>query len=268
MQARALLKKLILTGCCIFDTAENIPEEPDADNADVGSAHELFRVQYSIFDPRIFRGFSYWSVFLDVRISAVPERKIQKMKQRTKINLYALCEAAIMVALATVFSLLRFPPFRIDLWAQGGSIDFVMVPIIILGWRRGARWAIPAGLALGLIECLIAGGIGWGLPSVLLDYVLAYGAVGVAGFFRNEKWGLAAGAAVASLARFCIHFVSGVTIYKIAVGESVGIFGMTFGDNMSYLYSLVYNGSYMLGNMIIALLIVFILRAPLKKLPK
>jgi thiamine transporter len=192
-----------------------------------------------------------------------------KLKQTKRaINLRALCESAILVALATVFSLLRFPPFRIDLWAQGGSIDFVMVPIIILGWRRGFRWAIPAGLALGLIECLIAGGIGWGLPSVLLDYVLAYGAVGLAGFFRNEKWGLPVGAVVAAFARFVIHYISGVTIYKIAVGESVGIFGMTFGDNMSYLYSLVYNGSYMLGNMIIALIIVFILQAPLRKLPK
>ena len=189
-------------------------------------------------------------------------------KRKIKLNLRALCEAAIMIALATVFSLLRFPPFRIDLWAQGGSIDFVMVPIIILGWRRGARWAIPAGLALGLIECLIAGGIGWGLPSVLLDYVLAYGAVGVAGFFRNEKWGLTVGTVAASLARFVIHFISGVTIYKIAFGDTMEIFGMQFTSDMSYLYSLVYNGSYMLGNMIVALLLTFVLTIPLRKLPK
>lgn len=191
------------------------------------------------------------------------------MKQTKKANnLIALCEAAVMIALATVFSLLRFPPFRIDLWAQGGSIDFVMVPIIILGWRRGARWAIPAGLALGLVECLIAGGIGWGLPSVLLDYVLAYGAVGIAGFFRNEKWGLAAGTAAASLARFAIHFISGVTIYKIAFGDTMEIFGMQFTSEASYLYSLVYNGSYMLGNMCAAFIITLVLTVPLRKLPK
>lgn len=191
------------------------------------------------------------------------------MKQtKTANTLRALCEAAIMIALATVFSLLRFPPFRIDLWAQGGSIDFVMVPIIILSWRRGARWGIPAGLALGIIECLIAGGIGWGLPSVLLDYVLAYGAVGVAGFFKGEKYGLILGTAVASLARFVIHFISGVTIYKIAFGETMEIFGMQFTSDMSYLYSLVYNGSYMLGNMLVALLLVIVLVKPLRKLPK
>lgn len=186
---------------------------------------------------------------------------------KTAKAIYGLCEAAVMIALAVVFSLLRFPPFRIDLWANGGSIDFVMIPIIILGWRRGAHWAIPAGLALGLLECLIGGGIGWGLPSVLLDYVLAYGAVGVAGFFRNKKWGLFAGAAAASLARFIIHFISGVTIYKLAVGDEVPLFGMNFGGDTAYLYSLVYNGSYMLGNMIVALIVVLLLTKPLQKLP-
>jgi thiamine transporter len=187
---------------------------------------------------------------------------------KTAKNYYALCEAALMIALATVLGLLQFPPFRFDLWVNGGSIDFVMLPLLILGHRRGAVWSIPAGLAYGFIKCLIGGSIGWGILSVLLDYVLAYGMVGLAGFFRNEKWGLPVGAVVAAFARFVIHYISGVTIYKIAVGESVGIFGMTFGDNMSYLYSRVYNGSYMLGNMIIALIIVFILQAPLRKLPK
>lgn len=186
--------------------------------------------------------------------------------KNTNKSIYALCEAAIMISLAAVFGLLRFPPFRFDLWANGGSIDFVMVPIIILGWRRGYKWAIPAGLALGLIECLVGGGIGWGLPSVLLDYVLAYGAVGISGFFRNKKWGLPVGAVAASVARFVIHFISGVTIYKLAIGDSIELFGMTFGGETAYLYSLVYNGSYMLGNMIIALIIVLLLSKPLQKL--
>jgi thiamine transporter len=187
---------------------------------------------------------------------------------KTKKTVYGLCEAALMIALAVVFSLLRFPPFRIDLWANGGSIDFVMIPIIILGWRKGVHWAIPAGLILGLLECLIGGGIGWGLPSVLLDYVLAYGAVGLAGIFRNKNWGLFAGAAVASVARFACHFLSGITIWKLAVGDSVDLFGMTFGGETAYLYSLIYNGSYMLGNMIIALAVVALLTKPLQKLPE
>ena len=135
-------------------------------------------------------------------------------------------------------------------------------------WRRGVVWAVPAGLAFGFLKCRIGGGIGWGLLSVLLDYVLAYGAVGLAGFFRNKKWGLVVGTVVGSLARFAMHFISGVTIWKIAVGDEVSLFGMTFGSSMSALYSLLYNGSFMLGNMLFCLVAVILLSKPLSKLPE
>jgi thiamine transporter len=187
---------------------------------------------------------------------------------KTAKNYYALCEAALMIALATVLGLLQFPPFRFDLWVNGGSIDFVMLPLLILGHRRGAVWSIPAGLAYGFIKCLIGGSIGWGILSVLLDYVLAYGMVGLAGFFRNEKWGLEVGTVVASLARFAVHFIAGVTIWKLGVGDSVELFGMNFGAESAYLYSLLYNGSFMLGEMIYCFLIILILKKPLSKLPK
>lgn len=186
--------------------------------------------------------------------------------KNTKTSLHALCESAIMVALAAVFSLLRFPPFRIDLWGNGGSVDFVMIPIVILGYRRGIKWAIPAGMALGLIECLIGGGIGYGLPSVLLDYVLAFGAVGLAGLFRNRRYGLVTGAVVGSVARFISHFASGLTIWKLTYDTD--LFGLTFGEGTFVLYSLVYNGSYMLGNMIIAVLVALLLAKPVEKIPK
>ena len=86
---------------------------------------------------------------------------------KTRNTVYSLCEAAIMIALATVFSLLRFPPFRIDLWVNGGSIDFVMVPIIILGWRRGfvgivarpVKFAASLGIAIALNEAVYLTGI-------------------------------------------------------------------------------------------------------------
>lgn len=196
----------------------------------------------------------------------VPER-ITKMKNtKTAKNLRALCEAAVLVAFATVLGLLQFPPFRFDLWVNGGSIDFVMVPLLILGWRRGAAWSIPAGLAYGFIKCVISGGIGWGILSVLLDYVLAYGMVGVAGFFRNKKWGLEIGTVVASVCRFLIHFIAGATIWKLAIGDSVELFGMTFGGESAYLYSFLYNGSYMLGEMVYCLLIIMLLKKPLMKL--
>lgn len=190
------------------------------------------------------------------------------MKDNNKASLHALTEAAIMIALATVFSLLRFPPFRFDLWGNGGAVDFVMVPLIILGWRRGIKWAVPAGLIFGLIDCLIGGSFGWGVLSVLFDYVVAFGAVGLAGIFKDKKYGLILGTITASFARFVSHFISGVTIWRLAVGDEVELFGRVFGGESAVLYSLIYNGSYMLGNMILALLVVSVLNVPLKKLKK
>ncbi len=183
------------------------------------------------------------------------------MKTTAKNNLIILCESALMVALAAVLGM-----FKISLWAQGGSIDFCMAPLFILAYRRGAKVAIPAGLAYGLIDCLISGGIGWGLPSILLDYVLAYGAVGIAGFFRKMPYGLAMGTIFGSVARFGVHFISGVTIYKIAVGDTMEIFGTTFGHELAAVYSLVYNGSYMLGDCILSLATVLLLKKSIDKL--
>lgn len=189
-----------------------------------------------------------------------------KEKTTTAINLRALCEAAILIAIATVIALIPYPPFRFDLWGNGGSVDFVMVPLFILCWRRGPKWAVPACFAFGFIKCLVTGGIGYGLPSILLDYVAAYGAVSVASLFSKLKGGLFIGAAVGSLARFAVHFISGVTIYKLATADT--LFGMNFDASTAALYSLVYNGSFMLGETVFCFVILALLWKPLEKLPK
>ena len=189
-------------------------------------------------------------------------------KTNTAKTIYSLCEAAVFIALATVIASLQFPPFRIDLWIFGGSIDFVMLPLFIMCWRLGAKWGIPACFAFGVIKFLITGySISYygGIIAVLLDYVLAYGMVGLAGFFKNKKYGLFTGIAVGSLARFIVHFISGITIYKIGFGEVEEIFGMAFDESQAAIYSLIYNGSYMLGEFIYCMLIALLLYKPLVK---
>ena len=69
---------------------------------------------------------------------------------------------------------------------------------------------------------------------------------------------------VGSVCRFIIHFISGVTIYKILEPESFA--GTTYSNPA--LFSAVYNGSYMLVNLILATVICFLLQKPLEKLPK
>ncbi|MBQ1704446.1 MAG: energy-coupled thiamine transporter ThiT [Clostridia bacterium] len=179
------------------------------------------------------------------------------MKQHEK--LLTVLEGALCIALAYALSFFKF-----KIWPDGGSIDIVMVPLLIYAWRRGAGWGVIAGLIFGTIKCFFAGGFAWGWQSILLDYVVAYGAVGLGGLLRNGKHGLPLGALLGSVCRFIVHFISGVTIYKIL--EPTEFAGKTFSNPA--LYSAVYNGSYMLVNLILAVVLCALLEKPMEKLLK
>jgi len=247
--------------------AEIIPEEPDADNAAVGRIYTC-GLPYSFF---VAKQCNFWYFALSVIVSFGSGKDIRMTgKTNTAKNLHSLCEAAIFIALATVFALLTFPPFRIDLWVFGGSIDFVMLPLFIMCWRLPAKFSIPACFVFGIIKFLITGNMSpfGGIIAILFDYILAYGMVGVAAFFRKMKGGFFIGIAVGSVARFIVHFISGITIYNIALGDTRTIFGLTFTSNTAGVYSLLYNGSFMLGELIFCMILGGLLYYPLKRLPK
>ncbi|MBR6533144.1 MAG: energy-coupled thiamine transporter ThiT [Clostridia bacterium] len=174
-------------------------------------------------------------------------------------HLYKICESAVLIALS-----LALMPIEIPGPAFGGDIDLVMIPLFILAYRNGALYGIASGAVFGFLKCLIGGGIGWGLPSVLLDYVLAYAAVGFAGFFKEKAWAIELSTFTGCFARFIIHFISGITLYMITVPTEIA--GMTFANPV--LYSVVYNSLYMLPNTVIAIVIMSLLRYPLKRLKK
>ena len=168
----------------------------------------------------------------------------------------ALVEAALMIALATIlgyFRLYRFP--------QGGSVDFAMVPILIYCLRWGPAWSLSCCFVNGVLQFFLGGGIALSWQSMLLDYLVACTPLGLAGLFRGKSWGLFAGTLAGCLARFAIHYISGVTVYKILAPTE--FLNWTFSSPA--LYSLVYNGSYMLPITIIALLISVVLYVPLKR---
>lgn len=178
-----------------------------------------------------------------------------------KKHLYKTCECAIFIALS-----LALMPLEIPGPAFGGDIDLVMIPLFILAYRNGAGYGVVSGLIFGFLKCLIGGGIGWGLPSVLLDYVLAYGAVGLAGLFKEKSWAIELSTVVGCLSRFVIHFISGVTLYAITVPTAVEGTNMTIANPI--IFSIVYNSLYMLPNTIIAVIVMSILRVALKRMKK
>ena len=178
-------------------------------------------------------------------------------------KLRGLCEGGICVALSLALSY-----FKIKVAALGGSIDFVMIPLIIFAVRWGVGWGLGAGLVFGTLKFFFAGGTALNWQGMLLDYSLAYMFVGFSGFMHRayiEKrvYSLTLGAVIGCICRFVVHFISGVTIYAEYMPEEyMGISHISLP-----VYSLIYNGLYMLPNTVIAIILCALLQKPLEKLP-
>ena len=179
---------------------------------------------------------------------------------KSHLRIRALCAGAILLALAIVLNLVSNPIFAN--MVNGGSVSLAMFPILLYAHRWGLGRGLLMGFAYGLLDMLLDGGYAWGWQSILLDYLVAYTALGLGGLFRGKAWGIFPGIAAGCLGRFAVHYFSGITIYKILVPTEVEGFGVF---NNPHLYSLVYNGVYMIPNMIIAMIIAAILFVPMKK---
>lgn len=185
---------------------------------------------------------------------------MENKSTRTRI----VAECAIMVALATVLSMLK-------IWESpyGGSVTILsMAPIIVLSMRRGVKVGLVAGFVYSLVQLLLGlhnvayvptpGGI---VLCILLDYLLPFTLLGLGGIFRNVSFSrnrntslvIAAilGTLLVTLVRFACHIVSGVVIwyaldlewYKDDPGHIVNRYG-------PWMFSLIYNGIYMVPEVI------------------
>jgi thiamine transporter len=154
-----------------------------------------------------------------------------------------LTEAALAVALSFVLGLLVLfeMPF-------GGSVSLEMIPLILLALRQGWKVGVVAGAAYGLLDLAIDPYVVQPL-QVLLDYPLAFGALGLAGLFKPTVRGAILGATVAVLARFSCHCLSGVIFFASYAPD---------GWN-PFLYSAAYNAAYLAPSLGIALLAVVVL---------
>ena len=175
------------------------------------------------------------------------------MKQSRK-HVHTLCESAILVSLAVVLSIASkflLEPFLAPLFLFGGSVTlFSMLPICIISIKHGIGWGLGAGFCFSWFQILQGGVFGWGLTpvmligSLLLDYILAFTVIGLAGIFRQKGTkGMIAGVGLVCILRFFIHFLAGIILWA-NLAEFVA-FGQAW-INKPVLYSLVYNGGYML----------------------
>lgn len=170
------------------------------------------------------------------------------MELTKKEKIRRLVESALMLALSTLlaeFAIIKFP--------FGGSVTiFSQVPMVFISYRYGIKWGAFAGLCMGIIQMLFGmenfayvSGIVAYLILIFADYIIAFGALGFGGMFKNKiknpVIAIGLGGAVVSVIRFICHFISGVTIW----GDYAE------GAQAVWEYSFTYNAGYMIPELII-----------------
>ena len=161
-------------------------------------------------------------------------------KNKTK----QLVFSAMAIALATVISVV----IKLPSLPNGGSTTlFSMLIVCLIGYWYGPITGLIGAFAYGILQ-FITGPYVVHPAQVLLDYPLAFAALGLSGFFHNKKNGLITGFLVGAAGRFFFHMVSGLIFYTTYVDS--------FSGNAAAVWaSTLYNLSYILPEVILTLVL-------------
>ena len=166
-----------------------------------------------------------------------------------------------MASLATVLGFFRL--YRLP-W--GGSVSLKLLPLLYLALRRGPKAGAAGGLITGIIT-LVLDPVILHPVQVLLDYILPYLSIGLAGWFRNTpRWGIF----LSSVVRFVFHVLSGVVFFAAYAPSGLNrqtyqffneYLGLTLPSllheaSTPWLYAILYNGSVFIPEFILMLLLV------------
>ncbi len=163
-----------------------------------------------------------------------------------KIKNLAFC--GLLIALATVTSFIKIFSFPF-----GGSVTLLsMLFVVLAGYFYGPKLGILTAIVYGLVQLVIDPQIYYPM-QVVMDYVLAFGALGLGSFFWNKKHGLITGYLIGVTGRYLISALSGYIFFAEYAWEGWS----------PILYTLAYNGAYIYAETAITL--VLILLPPVKK---
>jgi len=170
-------------------------------------------------------------------------------------RLQLLLEVAILGAISFVLDKIGFS------MPQGGSVTLSMLPIVIMAFRWGIAGGMLTGFVSGLLQ-LVTGGYVLNPIQAALDYFVAYAVVGLAGVTlawllsskaKGKKGSLVAaivvGTIIGGLLRYLIHFIGGIVFFASYAPEG----------QLVWLYSLVYNATYMIPAIILTAIVASIL---------
>lgn len=180
---------------------------------------------------------------------------MEKFKLDTNNKTLRLVLSAIMIAIGTVLSMFKFN----GLWVYGGGVTFcAMLPLTLISFIYGTRWGVFTAFVFSLVQMVLGvHNVLYGtsvlmmIVIALLDYIIAYTVVGLAGLLKgklkNRISEIIIGTVFALSLRFLCHFLSGWMIWDALWPNEMGM--------ASWIYSLFYNGSYMLPEIIITALV-------------
>jgi thiamine transporter len=178
-------------------------------------------------------------------------------------NIKIISEGAIMVALATVLSLLK-----IDLPFGGGVTIVSMLPLVVFAHRHGTKWGLFTAfvysvlqLILGLDNVSYATNAVTAAGIILFDYIVAYTVIGLSAVFGSTRKGVALGICCSFFLRFVCHLITGALIWGQWMPEE--FMGMPMTN--PWIYSCLYNGWYMLAETVLTLIVAMVLYETLKK---
>lgn len=168
------------------------------------------------------------------------EPSVQNSAKKTAVR--QLTFSAMAMALAVLLSNVKL----LDLFAGGSATLCSMFFITLIGYFYGVGAGVLTGLAYGLLQFVIDP-VFYTLPQLLIDYPLAFGALGLSGLFCKRKWGLQTGYVAGIIGRFFFSWLSGVLFFA-SYAESYHM--------LPALYSFCYNGSYIAAEGVITLIII------------
>ena len=216
------------------------------------------------------------------------------MNTKTKFNTYRLTLSGIMIALATAIALVCGLIPGLSLPYGGGFTVASMLPIILVAYIFGMKWGLFTSLVYAVVQIALdmmmgrssvilalflpieEGGqpIFTAICIILLDYVVAYGVLCLGGAFRkmkSKRLSLAFGALLAVSLRYVAHILSGYIFYGAyaewffteAFEPKLGEYIMSAFDGqlLALIYSIIYNGLYMIPEIIITTAAAFIISA-------
>ena len=211
---------------------------------------------------------------------------MKENKKRTQ----AITVSAIMIAFAVAISAICAAMPFLNLPFGGGFTIASMLPIILVAYMYGTRWGILTAFAYSIMQMLLGFNtvssfflpgdsqmLWWRAIIVcLIDYVIAYTVLGLGGIFRNKfstKKALVLGSVFAISLRYVAHIISGAIFFGAwaewfftqegfyAWGQS--ILDTFSGNSLALVYSIIYNGTYMIPEIIItAVVSCFVTRIP------